>query len=146
MVQKEWWRFCLFDESGSRGRKVFARKLLRVSRASEGDIRTKAKNLDAFLQYGRNQHIIEILAHGWLEGSAKIYFMDMELAEFSLAEHIKRCFNGPLSTDRIPNKNFQPIPPSLWHIVHAVLGIGDSSRAGEGTRSEFSMPPLLAFF
>lgn len=34
-------------------------------------------------------NIVDILSHGWLKGAGSIYFIDMELADFSLGEYIR---------------------------------------------------------
>jgi hypothetical protein len=60
---------------------VRARKILRLShRVTEVDIDREARVVELIRNNAGHRNIIQVLAHGWLKGSYKAYFIDMELA------------------------------------------------------------------
>jgi len=68
---------------------VFARKLVRLAgRVSKADIKNEAEVVSSICKSGGHKNIIEIIEHGWLKGSVNVYFIDMELGDFTLADYI----------------------------------------------------------
>ena len=53
------------------------------------DVRSEIKVITDILESGGHKHIIGLLQHGWLRGSGSVYFIDMELADFSLQDYIQ---------------------------------------------------------
>jgi serine/threonine protein kinase len=82
-----------------RSGKVFARKVIRVQSTLE-DVEYEVAIPESLLKR-RHENIIEILNHGWLETARKIYFIDMELAEFSLADYIDYVFGKKMIPTRL---------------------------------------------
>lgn len=77
---------------GIDGAKAFARKTMRINNTLiQKDLENEIKVLD-FLCKDKHANIIEILQHGWLEMQGKTYFIDMELADISLADYIECAF------------------------------------------------------
>jgi len=78
--------------------KVFARKLTRVRLSvKQEDVEHEIKALESLYRTGGHPNIIEVLEHGWLETTGRVYYLDMELADLSLAEYIATIFhNRPL--------------------------------------------------
>lgn len=72
----------------------FARKLIRVNTESADNIEKEANILYSLHSRGGHANIIKFLKHGWLAGSGKTYFIDMELANFSLADYIAFVFSN----------------------------------------------------
>src|SRR5271156_6089489 len=98
MIEKEKRSFPLGTwEKTSRG-KVFARKLMRIGYSVEvEDAENEIKTIESLSRPGGHDHIIEVLKYGWLGTPEKFFFIDMELAELSLAEYIAYVFhNKPL--------------------------------------------------
>lgn len=86
----------IFDLWGktSNDAKVFARKLTRIRfSVKQEDVENEIKALQSLYQTGGHAHIIEVLKHGWLETTEKVYYIDMELADLSLAEYITTVFH-----------------------------------------------------
>jgi serine/threonine protein kinase len=81
-----------YMQKPSGDKRVFARKVIRVSKQNIEDMENQRKFLVSLLDKGRHDNMIEISNHGWLGPVAKIYFIDMELADFSLAEYIDYVF------------------------------------------------------
>jgi serine/threonine protein kinase len=53
---------------------------------------------------GRHSNIVHIWAHGWLRGSGGLYFIDMDLGEFTLGAYIKYLHHDGSSRPKInPN-------------------------------------------
>jgi serine/threonine protein kinase len=78
--------------------KVFARKIMVVTQANEEDVENEKRALDTLIRNGHHDNIIDIMKHGWLETVGQAYFVDMELADLSLADYIKYVFrDGPVS-------------------------------------------------
>jgi serine/threonine protein kinase len=96
---------------GPNERKLFARKVMRVNKSNVEDVENEKKVLDSLLSKGRNDNIIEVLNHGWLETLGKVYFIDMELAEYSLADYIDYVFHD------------KAIPPHLSPGEQSVLNL-----------------------
>lgn len=57
-------------------------------RAEEADVNNEASVVSSIHKQGGHENIIEVFDHGWLQGSGRVYFIDMELADFTLAEYI----------------------------------------------------------
>src|SRR5947207_14150384 len=84
--------------------KAFARKVIRVSTSiPEKDVANEAQVVTSICNNGGHNNIIGILDHGWLRGRYKVYFIDMELASFTLGDYINYhkgvqsqsiCING----------------------------------------------------
>src|SRR5271155_3353049 len=69
--------------------KAFARKVIRLSsRVSQEEIDNEARVVASIKSLGGHENIIEILDHGWLSGSFNVYYIDMELADLTLATYI----------------------------------------------------------
>src|SRR5271168_5020381 len=99
MIEKEKRSFL----PGTRGKKssqgkVFARKLMRIGYSVEvEDVENEIKTIESLSGPGGHDHIIEVLKYGWLGTTDKFFFIDMELAELSLAQYIAYVFhNKPL--------------------------------------------------
>jgi hypothetical protein len=56
---------------------------------ADEDINNEARVVASLREQGGHENIIAILDHGWLEGSFKVYFIDMELGSCTLAEYIE---------------------------------------------------------
>lgn len=56
--------------------------------SSDQDIKNEARIVSSIQESGGHENIIKILNHGWLKGSVNVYFIDMELADFTLADYI----------------------------------------------------------
>lgn len=84
--------------------RLFARKLVRLDFwLHVEDIENQIKALESLYRKGGHQHIIEVIKHGWLPGMiTKCYFIDMELADLSLAEYIAYVFHE------------KSLPSSVW--------------------------------
>lgn len=89
----------------AKDKKPFARKLVRVSNAIEKDVKNEARVVESLREMGSHQNIVEVLKHGWLETSGKVYFIDMELADATLADYIDYVFH---------EKTKQPSSPHYW--------------------------------
>ena len=69
--------------------KVFARKVLHLSsRVPKEDIENEARVIDSIIKNGGHKNIIAIMDHGWLKGRFGVYFIDMELADWTLADYV----------------------------------------------------------
>src|SRR5271154_203538 len=78
---------------------MFARKLVRLAgRASEADIKNEAEVVSSIRAKGGHKNIIQVFDHGWLKGSVNVYFIDMELGAFTLAEYIDYHGSGVKSS------------------------------------------------
>jgi serine/threonine protein kinase len=122
MVYKEptWFGFKM--SSNPMWPEVFARKIFRVNRAIEEEVRVEAANLKILLRCGKHPHIINVFLYGWLKGVAKSYFMDMELADFSLCDYIKYFFQDvPLPNISIPSSPSAGVSPSNPSIFNRAL-------------------------
>jgi serine/threonine protein kinase len=96
---------------------------MRVYSWIEEDLKNEIKVLH-LLSEVRCPHIIEILEHGWLKTGGKVYFIDMELADISLAEFIEcACGNKELPSHITFRDQFPAIPslsgPSLNRFLMA---------------------------
>ena len=47
--------------------------------------------INSLRENGGHKHVIAFLNHGWLAGSYKVYFIDMERADFTLSDYI--CYH-----------------------------------------------------
>lgn len=63
---------------------------------TEEDIKSEAQAVSFIHEKGGHDNIIGILQHGWLKGLFHVYFIDMELCQFTLAEYIS-YFKGTKS-------------------------------------------------
>jgi len=59
-----------------------------AGRASEADIKNEAAVVSKIREKGGHKNIIEVFDHDWLKGSINVYFIDMELGDFTLADYI----------------------------------------------------------
>jgi len=112
---------------------------MRIGYSVEVDdvIENEIKTLDSLSRTGGHDHIIEVLKHGWLRGTTdKFYFIDMELAELSLAEYIAYVFhNKPLpSRFGILSEEFDPVFSSRHctqlQRLHTIFTIGSQVAKG----------------
>jgi serine/threonine protein kinase len=74
------------------------------------DIANEARVVSSLRENGGNPNIIDILDHGWLTSLADIYFIDMELGDFTLADYIDYIYNrgsniSKANIDAIPSSN-----------------------------------------
>ena len=84
---------------------VFARKLIRLAgKVSDRDIRNEAHIVSSIQESGGHENIIRILDHGWLKRSVNVYFIDMELCDFTLDDYI-RTMNSNESSFDIDQRN-----------------------------------------
>src|SRR5271156_3782755 len=96
----------------SSGRKAFARKLTRVRLlVKREDVENEVNAIDSLYRTGGHEHIIEVLKHGWLQTTEKVYYIDMELADLSLAEYIAYLFHKkPLPSGiSLQHDRFEPV-------------------------------------
>jgi serine/threonine protein kinase len=68
--------------------------LVRVNNAIEEDVKNETRVVESLREKGSHPNIVEVLRHGWLETSGKVYFLDMELADATLADYIDCVFRG----------------------------------------------------
>ena len=91
---------------------MFARKLVRLAgKVSEVDIKNEAAVVSSISAKGGHKHIITVFDHGWMKGSVNVYFIDMELGDFTLAEYI--AYHGDASTSSIDFDAMQGSSPLL---------------------------------
>lgn len=103
--------------------KAFARKVMRLShRVTEDDIKNEARAVSFIREQGGHQNIIGILDHGWLRGMFKVYFIDMELGQFTVAEYID-YFKGI----KTPNPDID-FPMCFPYLVRSDCTIDDRIR------------------
>jgi serine/threonine protein kinase len=89
---------------------------MRVNTLIEKDLENEIKVLDFLSLKDQHHNIIEILKHGWLQTSGKVYFIDMELADLSLADYIEYAFrNKEISSHIVFDEIFRPNPSRPWH-------------------------------
>src|SRR5271154_5609931 len=73
--------------------KVFARKIIRLShRISKEEVENEARVVSALCEKSKNANIVQVVEHGWLCGAFNVYYIDMELGAFALADYI--CYLG----------------------------------------------------
>jgi serine/threonine protein kinase len=73
------------------------------------DIANEARVVSSLRENGGHMNIVRVLDHGWLTGSLDVYFIDMELGSFTLADYIDYIHDrGPNLSKAIINS----IPPS----------------------------------
>ena len=133
MGYKERGRFAIPLWAQSPLKKPFARKLIHVSNAIAEDVKNEVKVVEALREKGTHPNIIEILNHGWLETAGKVYFIDMKLANLTLADYIEYVFHNKHLDIMIPdirqfNAIFSPRECSklerlqtTFEIVHQVV-------------------------
>ena len=103
-------RFVISVRAQSPLKKAFARKLIRISNAIAEDVENEVKVVEALRKKGTHPNIIEILNHDWLETAAKVYLIDMELANLTLMDYIDFVFHNKRLDITIPNaKEFNAI-------------------------------------
>lgn len=77
--------------------KPFARKLVRLtSDVSKKDIEREAEVVTSLCKHGGHENIILTFGHDWL-ASSLVYYIDMELGDFTLTEYM-RYLNGGTSS------------------------------------------------
>jgi len=107
-------RVCLFTIKLIR--KVFARKLVRITQRTWEDIEAEAEAIKKVCGKGCHPHIVEVLRIGELRNSSD-YFIDMELCDLNLANYIY----GENSADGLPFYNKAATPPlralQIWNIM-----------------------------
>jgi serine/threonine protein kinase len=112
--------------------KLFARKAIRVQGSMDEDVKNEAKVLDSLLEFGRHENIIEIITHGWLKTDENLYFIDMELADLSLADYLDYLCNHEVESSICFRDDF---PVSLRNLpqlqrLYASLTIGRQIAKG----------------
>jgi serine/threonine protein kinase len=116
--------------------KRFARKLTFVGHLlTVDDINREITALDSLYRTGGHDHIIELLDHGWLGIERFHYFIDMELADLSLAEYIAYIFDDkPLPASITFGDGFDPVFSSKHcnepQRVHTIMTIGSQIAKG----------------
>lgn len=104
---------------------AFARKILRIShRVPEEDIKNEARVISSIHENGGHKNIIGILDHGWLKGSFNVYYIDMELAQLTLADYIDHLRGAKHSSSNIvsdlspvfvnPSSSFERRVHNIW--------------------------------
>ena len=78
-------------------------------RVPESDILNEASVVSSIRGHGGHEHIIEVLDHGWLKGSFKVYYIDMELGSMTLADYIDYFRGANLPTVDIDLLECQPV-------------------------------------
>ena len=96
MVEKEKRSFLLGGWGKTSGPgKVFARKLVHIGYwVKEEEAENEIKIIESLSRTGGHDHIIEVLKYGWLGTNEKYFFIDMELAQLSLAQYISYVFQN----------------------------------------------------
>jgi len=127
---------------GAKGGKVFARKLMQVTHPEvEETVKNEAKALDSLFHNGRHENIIVVFKHGWLDTLGNNYFIDMELAELSLADYIDYVFrNATPSFELVIDDKSHPILTrrdcSELQRLHNMCAIGHQIASGLGFMHE----------
>ena len=65
--------------------------------------------ISAIRETGGHENIIGISDHGWLKGSLNVYFIDMELANFTLADYMRHLRDNSSSSLNI--ETTRPLSP-----------------------------------
>jgi len=114
---------------------VFARKLVWLAgKVSEADIKNEAEVISSISKSGGHKNIVEVLEHGWLKGSVNVYFIDMELGDFTLADYIH--YHSPAPNSSIDLGGMQVSMPvfilrgcslnqriqNMWGIANHIVG------------------------
>jgi serine/threonine protein kinase len=81
---------------------VFARKLIRVSRQNRASVENESLIVSSLGEHGGHSNIVAVLKQGWLVGSGGIYFIDMELGDFTLHDYIEYHSAPSSSIEGIP--------------------------------------------
>lgn len=55
----------------------------------EASIKNEADVIASMCEHGGHQNIVKVLGHGWLKGSFKMYYIDMELASLTLEQYLQ---------------------------------------------------------
>lgn len=88
---------------------TFARKIIRLShRVVQKDVENEAQVVDLIRNSGGHANIIDTFDHSWLKGSSNVYYIDMELANLTLADYIYKEGNL-LSLDAEAMKPLSPV-------------------------------------
>jgi serine/threonine protein kinase len=80
---------------------------------SEDDIQNEARVVSDIRDKGGHENIIKILGYGWLKGSLNVYYIDMELADFTLADYIDH-YKGTKSS-KVDIEALQSLSPVFVH-------------------------------
>ena len=74
------------------------------------DVKNEIKVIELLRQKGNHPHVIEMIQHGWLETAGNTNFIDMELADLTLADYIGYLFhNKSLGDTAKVNENSNPL-------------------------------------
>jgi serine/threonine protein kinase len=83
---------------------AFARKIVRLTpRVSQDEINNETRAVAAIRAANGHENVVAFLDHGWLRGSHRCYFIDMELADFALADYLGYFREKPTPDINIDN-------------------------------------------
>jgi serine/threonine protein kinase len=124
-----------FLRTGPNDGKVFARKIVRVYQGMEEDVQTEAENLNTLKDLGNHAHIVRVEAHGWLAGAGRTYFIDMELADFTLDHYVNYLFRNEALPSAVDiSGSFNPVlaasDSGTWQRLHTMWTIGQHISDG----------------
>lgn len=72
------------------------------------DIDGEAAVVEYIKSRNGNKNIIEVLGHGWLKGSFRVYYIDMELAQTTLTDYIA-AFRTQITPFEFLNPSLAPV-------------------------------------
>lgn len=124
-----------FTRTGPSDGKVFARKIVQVYHGMEDDVWTEAENLNKLRNRGNHMHSIGVEEHGWLPGAGRTYFIDMELADFTLDHYVNYLFRNdvlPTTVDISDSINLalSESDSAVWQRLHTMWTIGQHISDG----------------
>ena len=115
---------------------VLARKVIRCTNsAMKSAVENEARVLSDLLAGGNAPNIVKVFCHGFLRGHANLYFIDMQLCDFTLADLLDHrrgiigstADSGPqAAAHAFPDTNMTPIGMALftWTIgLHIASGL-----------------------
>jgi serine/threonine protein kinase len=86
---------------------------MRVSNVNRESIENEARVVSSLLKNGGHELITRVFRHGWLKGLGGMYFIDMQLADFTLQQYISRHKDkGAISGNIITN-----FPDLEWYSI-----------------------------
>ena len=95
--------------------------MVRITQRTQEDIEIEAKAIIKVCGKGSRRHIVEVLKIGKLRNSSN-HFIDMELYDLNLADHIYRGNPG----DGMPFYSKAATPPlrawQIWIMIHITSG------------------------
>ena len=84
------------------------------------------REVDVINKLSKHENLVDILDNGWLAGTSSMYYIDMELCAYSLAEYIKDLKHVTV-LDSLASKQPTAIK-SLKHIMEILRQIANGLR------------------